>query len=252
MTSEWFDLEQWQRTSANDQRERLERVAALLDGFSVRAGALRLLHEQTQLDFSFVPRATFEAGLTAEDIAALKSVIDIGDAELAEIAARCAPRGRVTAGPILMSTRPLSSEDNERLSKGACDYDTPVRHVARALAAEFGFRLPTDMEVELVRRDGSRGVFFVDVAAERARALSSSFGVERMHLAEWTEDLEASWRPGVHLPFQSEDELPLALAALRAEPAEDEDDEVPDCVARWVLDVRDVALRASARFTGQA
>ncbi len=252
MSSEWFDLEVWQQTSFVERQLRLERLCLALDGFHVVAGEdiLRVVHERTQLAFSFVPRATFEAGLTANDLAALRSAVDVDDEELAVIAAACAPRTRVTAGPLLMSTRPLSSQENARLSGGSCDYDTPVRRVARALAAQCGFRLPTDAEVELVRRDGGLGAFFVDLSGSRARELRSSFGIERVHMAEWTDDLETGWRPGVDLPFQSDDELPLALAALRARP-DDDDDDVPDCVARWVLDVADVARRTAARFVGQ-
>jgi hypothetical protein len=47
----------------------------------------------------------------------------------------------------------------------------------------------------------------------------------------------------VYLPLQSDDEIPLTLAALRAEAEGSED--VPDCVARWAVDLTDIVRQAS-------
>jgi hypothetical protein len=245
MRESWFDLSEWQRMAYDERRVRLEHIALSVVGFSMRSetASLCLVHTPSDLAFSFVPRATFEAGLTEHDVAVLQTMLGLCDHDLAEIARACAPRARRTAGPLLLTTRPLSSDDNARLSAGACDHDTPARSVARELAARSGFRLPTDVEVELVRRDGGSRSFFVELGDGPARELRSSFGLKRLHLAEWTDDHASGWRPGVYLPLQSDDEIPLTLAALRAEAEGSED--VPDCVARWAVDLTDVVRQAS-------
>jgi hypothetical protein len=231
-----------------------------------------LQHRPTGLSFVVVPGGDMVLGLSEAD--RLRAREWLPDDEtlaeaLDELARSAGPPTRVEVRPFLVTTLPLSTAELTRLSGGEVAFDTPVWNESRALAASHGFRLPTEQELEWLRRDGGNGSLFVELSdgprGPRAKPLTSRFGVGDLHFPEWADD---DWfsdhtgapprsdqtrlggagigvlRPGLALPVQCSEELVLALAANRA-PGVDEDGFVRDGLSRWALSVSGLLEPAS-------
>jgi len=237
-------------------------VEALEGAFEPLALERMLLrHSSTGLPFVIVPGGTFSMGLTERDIAEVHSNFEIASplCEWLERAVRCAsPTRTVEVAPFLCAAAPLATDDVARLTSTASEGDTFCHEQARALVAELGFRLPSEAELEWLRRDGAARSFTLDVVAHPERALrgtlTSRFGVLGLLLQEWAADdwhddyngaptTSEAWlggdaagvyRGGPFLPVQSQSELLEFLAGLRCY-GKDEEGFTPDVMARPAL-----------------
>lgn len=236
-----------------------EAVAAALDGEYLASGD-SVRSEATGLSFAVVPGGQMVLGLSEADRRCARDWLpddETLDEALDELGRVAGPPTRVEVVPFLVTTRPLSAAELSRLSGGEIAFDTPAWNDSRRLASRHGFRLPTEQELEWLRRDGGRSSLFIELAdgprGRRAKPLTSRFGVELLDLPEWSDD---DWfpdhtgaplrsdhtrlggpgfgalRPGLALPVQCSEELVLALAANR-EPGVDEEGVVRDGLSRW-------------------
>jgi hypothetical protein len=258
------EIRDWLRRAASAAPSRTDVVAAVASamGEDYVASGDRLRHRPTGLSFVLVPGGDMVLGLSEADRLCAREWLpddESLDEALDELARIAGPFTRVEVLPFLVTTQPLSTAEITRLSGGEIAFDTPAWNESRALASKHGFRLPTEQELEWLRRDGGHGSLFVEFAegprGPRAKPLTSRFGVAELHFPEWADD---DWfpdhtgaplrsdqsrlggvgigvlRPGLALPVQCSEELVLALAANRA-PGVDEDGFVRDGLSRWAL-----------------
>ncbi len=253
-TAPWFDLSVWRTLRLSERSHKLQQLAELLADFQLLTDSANepfFLHRTTQLAFRFVAGGWFEAGFGPRDRQALQGFgYPTTEQELGEIAAGCSTRELRHVDPLLMTVSPLTSADYRRISNNRVDHDTPEQSTALSLAEQAGFRLPSDAELEFVRRDGGEGSFFVSFNPRaKASEMTSRFGLANLHSPEWTNEV-GRLRPGVLLPLQSESEIVLALAArserydVIADDADDLDDEdAGEALSRWVRCVLNEAAR---------
>jgi hypothetical protein len=250
------------RPSAEPSREQVAVAVARALGGDFIARMECLYHQGTGLRFAVVPGGEMDLGLTETDRRrAFEWLSDDDSLEeaLDELGRIAGPPTRVEVLPFIVTVEPSSTAELTRLSGGEIAFDTPAWNESRALASKHGFRLPTEQELEWLRRDGGHASLFVELAdgprGPRAKPLSSRFGVELLHFPEWVED---DWfpdhtgaprrsdqprlggpgfgvlRPGLSLPVQCSEELVLALAANRA-PGLDDEGFVRDGLSRWAM-----------------
>lgn len=203
-----------------------------------------VIHGPTGIEFVVVSGGSMDRGLTPADVAALARVVDWGKRlaeEVERIAAPARPVHTVQVATFLCSRRlvdaSLVQTHCPMIGEGAVS-----RADATALAQQLGFRLPSEVELEWLSRDGTQATFTLGAArlfeleSRDERLTATRWGVEELNQETWAADdwhpsyegapLDAApWlggeacgvtRGGFWLPaMQSEEELLLALAARR-------------------------------------
>jgi formylglycine-generating enzyme required for sulfatase activity len=237
----------------------LSALPSLPEGFSVVSAEGRLFsHAPTGLTFVLIPGGRLEMGLSDEDIDSIHEQLGSGfpvDDFIERAKKTARPVHSVLARPFMCSFAPLSSNDVRRLSRGKRSRDTFARAEATALAAETGFRLPSEAELEWLRRDGTDRTFTLDAAANPERAArgtaNARMAVDGLLMSEWAADdfhpsysgapVDSSpwmdgdpagvYRAGTFLPVQHPVELIDLVAAFRSYGL-DEDGATPDVMMR--------------------
>lgn len=242
----------------------LSALPCLPDGFAVVSAEDRVLsHAPTGLTFVLIPGGRMAMGLRDEDIVEIHE--QLGDGfpvdDLVEAAKQSArPVHDVVVHPFVCTFTQLSSSDVKRVSGGRRSFDTFTRAEASALASDLGFRLPSEAELEWLRRDGTNRTFALDAAADPERAArgtaSARMAVNGLLLSEWAaDDFHPSYvgapsdsspwmggdpagvyRAGVFLPVQDHVELIQLVASFRSYGV-DEDGEQPDVMMRLACDL---------------
>lgn len=172
-------------------------------------------------------------GITDDDrVAAWQHVPATSEtaALLEKLSAR-APERSVEVAPFLCAVRPLLAPEVARLTQGRVEHDMFTWPEACDLASELALRLPTEIELEWLARDGRGLPFALDVARlfdegalPRAR---SRFGVHDLLEPQWSSARWDGQDEGVYRGYfaagiQSRDELLLALSGARYRGREDE------------------------------
>lgn len=211
------------------------------------AQTVRISHAPSGVEFTLVPGGVAQIGLSAEDVAEVAKHIEF---ELVEYSievdgASALPVRSITIPPFLCGCQPLPC-------------GTTSRSDAIARVKELGYRLPSEVELEWILRDGGRYALTLGatpVAGKPGRFTFqlSRYGVEGLLVANWAADdwhpnyegapaSAAAWMSGdpvgvcrstFPLPaMASEEDIAVVLAALRSSGSE----QMP-AVARPVLDL---------------
>lgn len=248
----------------------LSALPSLPDGFAVVSAEDRLLsHAPTGLTFVLIPGGRFEMGLTDKDIVEIHDELGDGfpvDDLIEAEKKRARPVHAVLVRPFVCGFAQLSSGDAQRLSAGRRSFDTFARGEASALASDLGFRLPSEAELEWLRRDGTDRTFALDAAAHPENAARGTaparMAVKGLLMSEWAaDDFHPSYvgapedsspwlggdpagvyRAGVFLPVQDRVELIQLVAASRSYGV-DEEGTTPDVMMRLACNL---LSRASA------
>jgi formylglycine-generating enzyme required for sulfatase activity len=115
------------------------------------------VHVPTQLTFVDIPGGTFEMGLGAEERRRLEALVPPELAKAFAKVADASPLRRVTVAPFRCASSPILPDVSKKLG-GSTDSafgaaSNPLATVVK-WAKQFGFRLLTEAEWELVARDG--------------------------------------------------------------------------------------------------
>lgn len=214
---------------------------------SADAQMVRIWHEPSGVEFTLIPGGTAQIGLSAQDVSEVAKYIEL---ELVEYSievdgASAQPVRSITIAPFLCGCKPLPS-------------GTTARSDAIARVSELGFRLPSEVELEWILRDGGRYALTLGATPVAGKPGSftfqaSRYGVEGLLVANWAADdwhpsyngapaSAAAWMNGdatgvcrstFPLPaMASEEDIAVLLAALRSPGSE----HMP-AVARAALDL---------------
>ncbi len=152
----------------------------------VDAQTVRIWHEPSGVEFTLIPGGAAQVGLSAQDVSEVAKHIEL---ELVEYSievdgASALPVRSVTIAPFLCGCKPLPC-------------GTTARNDASARVSELGFRLPSEVELEWILRDGGRYALTLGatpVAGKPGRFTfqPSRYGVEGLLVANWAGD---DWHP---------------------------------------------------------
>lgn len=208
---------------------------------------IRVKHLESGLEFTLVPGGVTEIGLRPDDVIEVAKHVDYDRVEYSiEVdSASALPLRSVNVTPFLCSCKPLN-------------IGTVSRSEAFSKVTALGFRLPSEVELEWILRDGGRyaltlgAVPVVDKPGQFVFQ-PSRYGIEGLTIANWAADdwhptydgaptTSSEWidgdpagvcRSAFPLPAMvSEEDIAVLLAALRTPGSQS----MP-AVARAVIDV---------------
>ncbi len=248
---EWTVLEDLVRFRSASREQRLAVRTALLQKLgtewsagklSMKVDALFVVYKPMKLDFALVPGGRFEMGFRESDLEDASEWVDpseiLRDA-IADMQSHARPVHEVRVRPFLCTCNPV---DGAHLrAQGVSPSD---RAALRAMAAEHGFRLASEAELEWMLRGGDRHALGLDAGRElEGGDYDACFGVDKLALPVWADD---DWHPsyegapadsspwlqgdpaGVHrgnfVTIRGADELAVAFAAKRCRGATDDGD----------------------------
>jgi len=162
---------------------------------------LPLLHVPTKLRFRLIPGGSFTMGLTADDVEQCEKYVGGYPDEIAELKKWARPLRQVEVAPFLCTEQPLYGPELKSLLPSYEGDELPKRKVAVEIAERHGFRLPSEVELEWLARNGTEAAFVTDLVGTGALVLSdkglttfnhkkavSRFGVKGLLSALWAAD----------------------------------------------------------------
>jgi hypothetical protein len=199
------DIERFAELGRDARAELASKIAQRLGhpwsaGAAEPIDAVPLFHSELGLEFVAIPGGTFEMGLTAADVEAVKSAIG-WDEDIAgtidDARDHVTPSRWVDVSPFLLARDTLYHADVERLSRGkhAGIYCYQLARIeARRLAETVGLRLPSEAEFEWVMREGGRCHFAFDASRKLddlgndTEVWPTRFGIRRPFGTSWCAD----------------------------------------------------------------
>jgi hypothetical protein len=199
------DIERFAELGPDARGELASTIAQLLGppwsaGAAELIDAVPLFNSELRLDFVAIPGGTFEMGLTAADVEAVKFAIGWDEhiaGTIDDARDHVTPSRRVDVSPFLIARDTLFHADVERLSHGkhtGIYCHQLARLEARLLAGAVGLRLPSEAEFEWVMREGGRCHFAFDASRKLdelgndTEVWPTRFGIRRPFGTSWCAD----------------------------------------------------------------
>lgn len=179
-----------EKLTLKEREDVTSRLLSLLGNAFTRSASedkiIKIEHQPSGMVFTLIPGGIAKIGLHPGDILEIAQFIDL---ELIEYSievdgASALPPRLITIPPFLCSCKPLA-------------IGTVSRSEAIARVGELGFRLPSEVELEWILRDGGKyaltlGAEPVNGKAGRFNFRKSRYGVESLLVANWAAD---DWHP---------------------------------------------------------
>jgi hypothetical protein len=245
---ERLDASRWAELPETEQDRAVAAVAAALGaeyaalparrfssgGASFRIG--RLAHRPSAIEFCLVPGGQARLGLSAREAERVEARLD---EKRGEVDWSATPPRDVRVAPFLCARLPANlvqvAADDARLEElDELNEDGATLARARKWAARFGWRLPTDDELEYAIRGSTRSLFFWgDEVVEDVRSTlhgptateedldraCNAFGLAGVvSVAHWTQDGFLRGGAGAWSPWQTCDEWLLCVSGYRRRP----------------------------------
>jgi hypothetical protein len=173
----------------------------------LQPGRLAFVHHRTGLNFVLVPGGSLTMGLIEGEAALIDLFLGrLAARPLADIRAASTPPCEVQVAPFLCGERLLTKADVMRLAPAFSP--NPLgdlkRDAALDFAAQLGFRLPSDAELEWLARQGRQSPFVLDCALAAAEDDEENviivpkaepvgrFGIHDLFRTQWAAD---DWFP---------------------------------------------------------
>jgi formylglycine-generating enzyme required for sulfatase activity len=151
--------------------------------------------------FALVPGGAFEMGISPQDLDEAQDYVDWtkSAADTAAAYRACAtPVHTVSVAPFLCSVEPLEAGQLERLSGKTLEEGSFEVGPVRAAIESLGFRLPSEVELEWLAREGGCHRSVLDIGPRYAQDGEASeralhrFAMNGMVYSQWADD---DWHP---------------------------------------------------------